>query len=174
MSISTRTGDNGSTSLIYGKKVSKSHPQVEAYGAIDELTSHLGLARASSKKKWIKSEILTTQKELIPLMGELAVPQKDLARFQKSKFPKLEDGMLERLDQTIERLEAKKIAFSGWALPGDSFPAAALDLARTACRRAERLVINLDSKKTPIRSLIKRYLNRLSDYLWLLARFEEK
>jgi cob(I)alamin adenosyltransferase len=106
-------------------------------------------------------------------MGELAVAPEDLARYRASeKYPKLEEDALARLDELVARIEAGAIAFDGWATPGASMKSATLDVARTVCRRAERRVVELAAGSDET-SLIIRYLNRLSDVLWLMARYTE-
>lgn len=172
MSIATRTGDDGSTALMYGRRLSKTHPRVEAYGTVDELNSALGLARASAGDSWVAEQLLAVQKDLVALMGVLAVATEDRGRYAKSSHPKMESSMLERLDQGVVRIEAQKITFSGWATPGHSLHSASLDVARTVCRRAERRVASLFEIE-PQEPEILPYLNRLSDFLWLLARLDE-
>jgi cob(I)alamin adenosyltransferase len=169
MSISTRTGDDGTTGLMYGRRVDKSDPRIEALGAIDELNAALGLARAQAAAPMVGEELLRVQKNLVTLMGELAVVPEDEVRYQHDKYPKLHEASLDHLDQLVARLEAQKISFDGWATPGANVAAAALDVARTVCRRAERRVVDLDTEA----DLPMRYLNRLSDVLWLLARYSE-
>lgn len=172
MSIATRTGDAGRTALLYGRRVPKHHPRVEAGGAVDELNAALGLARAHAALRFVQAALLATQRELVALMGELAVAPEDAERYRADTFPKFEPAMLERLDQLVADLEKEKISFDGWATPGANVPAAALDVARTVCRRAERAVARL-AETEPVAPLIGPYLNRLSDVLWLLARFTE-
>jgi cob(I)alamin adenosyltransferase len=170
MSIVTRNGDKGMTSLLYGKLVSKADPHVRAYGTVDEVNAALGLCRASAQDDWAKGMILSTQSELIGLMGELACDAGDVEKYLASKLPRLTDEHLERVEKGIEKIEAMKLEFKGWATPGASIHAASLDVARTVCRRAEREVVCLQNS---VRPLIVKYLNRLSDFLWLLARYEE-
>lgn len=173
MSISTRSGDQGETSLMYGKRVPKDHLRVETYGTIDELNSALGLARATASDVWIKEQLLTAQKELVAIMGELAVAEEDLPRYQAAEYPKLTADMLKRLDLSVKKMEDESIRFEGWATPGETLHAAALDVARTVCRRGERRVYRLQRETKGIRELTLQYLNRLSDVLWLMARREE-
>ncbi len=172
MSIATRTGDQGQTSLLYGRRVDKFDPRVEACGAVDELNAALGLARAHAEVPLVKTELPGIQKELIALMGELAVAAEDRDRYAKDKFPKLTPEMLARLDDLVARIEAEKISFEGWATPGASVASAALDVARTTCRRAERVVARLTASGD-LELLPLQYLNRLSDLLWLMARYTE-
>lgn len=174
MSIATRTGDLGSTGLMYGRRVSKTDPRVETYGTVDELTSQIGMARATTPSPWVKEELLKIQKALVPLMGELAVGIEDIERYRKDdRFPKPQPEGLAHLDELVKKLEDQKIRFDGWATPGDSLGAATLDVARTICRRAERLVVSTQEASKIEHSLAIKYLNRLSDVLWLLARYTE-
>ena len=172
MSIATRTGDEGQTSLMYGRRVEKFDLRVETYGTVDELNAALGLARAQAELPLIKTELLLIQKELVALMGELAVAPEDAARYAQDRFPKLTDDMLRHLDDLVAQVEREKIDVAGWATPGASLAAAALDVARTICRRAERRVARL-AAANEIDLLVIRYLNRLSDLLWLFARYTE-
>ncbi len=172
MSIATRTGDQGKTSLMYGRRVDKYDLRVETYGTVDELNAALGVARAQAKLPLVTTELLLIQKELVTLMGELAVAPEDAERYAKDKYPKLTEDMLQRLDDLVAKIEGEKISFDGWATPGASVGSAALDVARTTCRRAERLVAKLTSTNE-IDLLVIRYLNRLSDLLWLMARYTE-
>ncbi len=169
-SIATRTGDDGSTALLFGRRVRKDDPRVEAYGTVDELSSALGLARATARDPWVASTLLAIQKDLVAVMGHLAVAEEDRERYLKSKLPKVEPTMLDRLDQAVARLESQGLTFDGWATPGATLHAAALDLARSICRRAERRISGLDSNDG---DYTLRIMNRLSDTLWLMARLEE-
>jgi cob(I)alamin adenosyltransferase len=172
MSIATRTGDSGKTSLMYGRRVDKFDLRVETYGTVDELNAALGLARAHAELPLVKSELLLIQKELVVLMGELAVATEDAARYAADKYPKLTEPMLTHLDELVARIEGGKVSLDGWATPGASLASAALDVARTTCRRAERLVAQLAAGQE-VDLLVIRYLNRLSDLLWLFARYTE-
>jgi cob(I)alamin adenosyltransferase len=107
------------------------------------------------------------------LMGELAVDDADRERYLSSKLARLEPRHLERLDQAVADIEARRIKFEGWATPGATLHAAALDLARTVCRRTERGIVALGETGAALNPVVLRYLNRLSDLLWLLARLDE-
>jgi cob(I)alamin adenosyltransferase len=172
MSIATRTGDIGKTSLMYGRRVEKFDLRVETYGTVDELNAALGMARAQAELPLVKTELLLIQKQLVALMGELAVAPVDAERYAKDKYPKLEPEMLQHLDDLVAKIESEKITFDGWATPGANVASAALDVARTTCRRAERLVVKLTAAEENGLLVIK-YLNRLSDLLWLMARYTE-
>lgn len=170
MSIVTRTGDEGETSLMYGRRLPKDNPRSEAYGAVDELTAALGLARANSTDKFVTDQIFTVQKELINVMGELSTLPEDRQRYAKDGFQIVDSKMVDRVGSVIVELEKDKSLYpKDWVIPGKSPVSAALDLARTICRRAERLVAAL---KDPNAEIL-RYLNRLSDFCWILARFTE-
>ena len=160
------------TSLMYGRRVDKFDLRVEAYGTVDELNAALGLARAHADLAFIQTTLLLIQEQLIALMGELAVAHEDRKRYANDKYPKLTPEMLHDLDELVARLEREKITFDGWATPGASVASAALDVARTICRRAERLVARLAAAHQ-VDLLEIKYLNRLSDLLWLLARYTE-
>ena len=171
MSIATKTGDKGETSLMYGRRVSKTDHRVDAYGCVDELNSALGLARAAVSDKFVRAEILAAQKELIAVMGELATAPKDLERYRKDGFEITTGAMVDRVTAVINKIEeSEKMKFKDWIIPGGSLPSAALDLARTTCRRAERRVAALANDDKNFNIEILRYLNRLSDLCWLLAR----
>ena len=173
MSIATRTGDDGTTALMYKRRVPKTHPRVEANGALDELNAALGVARSLADDDWLRGELLTTQKQLVDVMGELATLPEDLERYARDGFTLVTASMTARLDELVKHLEAQKITFKGWATPGATPLAAALDLARTACRRAERRVCAVGETGESINSEILIFLNRLSDVLWLMARWVE-
>jgi cob(I)alamin adenosyltransferase len=172
MSIATKTGDSGETSLMYGRRVQKADARVEAYGSVDELNSALGVVRVSTSDAFTLEQVYSVQKELIIVMGELATAGDDLERFQKDGYQLTNSAMVDRLTEAIHHLENEKLShFKGWAIPGSTAASAALDVARTTCRRAERRVASLHSNHNPE---ILRYLNRLSDLCWLLGRYAEK
>jgi cob(I)alamin adenosyltransferase len=171
MSIATKTGDKGETSLMYGRRVPKGDHRVDAYGCVDELNSALGLARAIAKDEWVREQVLTVQKELITVMGELATAPEDLERYRKHGFEVASAVIVDRVTVVIDELEKdKSLHPKDWVIPGSSLESASLDLARTTCRRAERRVATLKN----VNPEILRYLNRLSDLCWLLARKAEK
>jgi cob(I)alamin adenosyltransferase len=171
MSIVTKTGDEGETSLMYGRRVSKTDPRVEAYGCVDELNAALGLVRVVSENEFVAKEILAAQKDLITLMGELATAREDIDRYVKDGFKLTTGLMVDRLTSVIVELEKDKSLYpKDWVIPGGNTVSAALDFARTTCRRAERSVVALKD----LNGEILRYLNRLSDLCWILARYIEK
>ena len=173
MSIATKKGDSGSTALMYNRRVSKTNPRVEACGAIDELNAALGLARAASPDPFSTQSLLLIQKDLVVLMGELATLPEDLPRFQQDGFHTVDGEMIARLDRLVAELESRKISFAGWATPGNTPSAGFLDFARTVCRRAERNIVQLHERNLLPNAEIIVFLNRLSDVLWLLARWNE-
>ena len=173
MSIATKTGDEGETSLMYGRRVPKTDPRVDAYGCVDELNAALGLARVVAKKPFLTEQIYAAQQELVIVMGELATAADDRDRYVKDGFQLTSAAMTDRLTGVVEDLEKNKLGkFKGWAVPGKTMEAATLDLARTTCRRAERRVAALMTESS-FNPEILRYLNRLSDLCWLLARYAE-
>ena len=173
-SIATRTGDDGTTSLLYGQRVAKDHPQIEAVGAFDELNAAIGFAKATSMDAAQKSALELIQKDRVALMGELACAEGDAARYAGSKFQKIGEPELARVDAAVAALEARNIKFDGWATPGANLPAAALDLARTAARRAERRLVGLPAQGRSVRPMLRQFVNRVSDLLWLMARAAEQ
>jgi cob(I)alamin adenosyltransferase len=173
MSIATKTGDKGKTNLMYGRCVPKSHPRVETYGTVDELNAALGLARATAEHDFVRENLLLIQKDLVILMGELATAVEDLPRYVKDGHTLVISGMTAKLDKFIQEIEAEQFSFEGWATPGSSMHTAALDLARTVCRRAERRVCALQEADQLHNTEIIIYLNRLADLLWLFARWVE-
>jgi cob(I)alamin adenosyltransferase len=173
MSIATKTGDKGTTGLMYNRRVSKTHPRVEAYGCVDELNAALGLARATAPAPFVTDNLRAIQQDLVVLMGELATAVEDLPRYAKDGFSLVTSPMTAKLDRLVQEIEAQQISFHGWATPGDSPASAALDLARTTCRRAERRVVALQEADLLQNSEIVTYLNRLADLLWLFARWVE-
>ena len=171
MSIVTKTGDKGETSLMYGRRVPKTDPRVEAYGAVDELTAALGMARSICEDKFVSNQIFAVQKDLIIVMGELATTPEDRQRYLKDGFQETSTAMVDRITGVIVDLEKDKALYpKDWVIPGDTAISAALDLARTICRRAERSVLALPD----VNGEIVRYLNRLSDLCWVVARRAEK
>jgi cob(I)alamin adenosyltransferase len=173
MSIATKTGDGGTTGLMYGHRVSKNHPRVEACGTIDELNAALGLARAMATEKFVGENIFWIQKSLVDVMGEVGVLAEDLPRYEKGGYTLIRPELTAKLDALVKEIEAQKVSFKHWATPGQSPSSAALDVARTVCRRAERRVYDLQAAGELANPEILIFLNRLSDLLWLFARWVE-
>ncbi|NJO15616.1 MAG: cob(I)yrinic acid a,c-diamide adenosyltransferase [Thioploca sp.] len=167
-SIATQQGDDGQTQLVGGSRISKSHPRVEAYGTVDELNTVMGLARSLCSVVEINEIIKNIQRELFIMGSSLATPPE--SAWQP---PQITTTMVEALTQQVHHLEqTEKISFA-WALPGENSMVAAVDMARTVCRRAERQVVRLRETGAVIDPHILPYLNRLSDLLWLLGRLLE-
>jgi len=172
-SIATRTGDDGTTSLLYGQRVPKDHPQVEAVGAFDELNVAIGVAKTLLEEPAVLELLRTVQQNLVALMGEVACAESDSARYAASGFPKVTAADVARLDDAVARLENLGLKFDGWATPGANPIAAGLDQARTAARRAERRLVSLRGAGRSARPELSQFVNRLSDLLWLMARQAE-
>lgn len=174
MSIATKTGDDGTTALLFGRRVSKTDPRIAANGACDELNAALGLVRVACADVRITGSVLSIQRELVNLMGELAVVPEDRDRYRGQGFPSVTAEMVANLTSQIDDLEQNhRISYRGWATPGATPASAALDMARTICRRAERAVCECRERGFPVSDDIIRYLNRLSDLCWLWARWVE-
>ncbi|MDZ4402591.1 cob(I)yrinic acid a,c-diamide adenosyltransferase [Prosthecobacter sp.] len=178
MSIATRKGDQGQTDLLFGCRLAKSHPRVHALGAVDELNAALGPLRIAAARTETKEIVPQVQRWLIGLMGELATPPGAETRYAETHPDRISTPNVLWLDDRVAKLEAGgALKFQGWALPGEAgvMSGAYADLARVACRRAERSVIDLQGTPDGVpNEEIIRFLNRLSDVLWLLARWEEQ
>ena len=165
MKIYTKTGDDGTTGLFGGGRVKKASTRVEAYGTVDELNATLGLARATTLDPFADGVLAHAQVDLFTLGAELAcVPGKE----EKLSMTLLDGDDAARLEHAIDDAEKELPPLKTFVLPGGSPQAAALHLARTVCRRAERAVLSIDD--TPARNDVVIYLNRLSDLLFTLAR----
>lgn len=166
MKIYTKTGDDGTTGLFGGTRVSKSDARVEAYGDVDELNSCLGIIVAMSTDKTIQSQVMNIQDDLFYVGAELgSAPSKR----SKGAVPVLDASRVEKIEQAINEFESELEPLKTFVLPGGSPLAAHIHLARTVCRRAERRVVAL-RKVEPVRDALVQYLNRISDYLFVLAR----
>jgi cob(I)alamin adenosyltransferase len=160
---------------MYNRRVPKNHPRVAAYGCVDELNAALGLARSICTDKFVLGEIFAAQKDLIIVMGELATDAQDRWRYLKDGFQLTNPEMVERITAVIVDLEKDKSLYpKGWAIPGQNALSAGLDFARAICRRAEQEVVALAVAQDDFNPEILRYLNRLSDLCWILARYVEK
>lgn len=168
-SISTRRGDGGTGQILYGPRVSKASPRLEASGAVDELGAHLGLCRAEAASDELAPRIEALQRELFVVGAELGTQPDQRHRLRE----RLTTAHLAGLDAQVAELEALPGLLDGWALPGASRLGALLDVARTVCRRAERRVVTLVETGDEDQPDLVPYLNRLSDLLWLYARWYE-
>ena len=166
MSIVTKTGDNGTTKLMYGERVSKADLRVEAYGTLDELNSFLGLARAFSEDEVINGILEQMQRESFIVNAELATPKEQVHKLKTRVTPE----MTANLEAHVQEIEAMPGILGDWALPGATQAGAAIDVARAVARRAERCMVRLVEAGEVENPEIQRYINRLSDLLWLLGR----
>ena len=164
MSIYTKTGDAGETGLYTGERVRKSSLRVAVYGTVDELDSVLGLARAFVAKAEVRERVLALQKKLPALMADLASRAQDAM---------IAEADVTAIEQAMDELEGRLPPLTSFLVPGDTQGGAALDHARTVTRRAERLFCRL-AEEEEVHDTDRRYLNRLSDYCFLLMRLEEQ
>ncbi|MGI9527285.1 MAG: cob(I)yrinic acid a,c-diamide adenosyltransferase [Weeksellaceae bacterium] len=171
MKIYTKTGDKGTTSLYGGVKVSKANIRIDAYGTVDELNSFIGLIQSYHDHDDIQEELLAIQNELFVLGAELSTPKEKLYLANgKSRIGKMISvDEIEKLEQHIDKWEKELEPMTHFILPGGGTASATAHIARTVCRRAERIVVAL-SENEDIRLELQQYLNRLSDYLFILAR----
>lgn len=174
MKIVTKRGDNGETDLLFGKRMSKTCVRAEVLGAVDELNSALGLGRAAGLGAEAEGIVDRVQAKLVGLMGQLATLPEDMDRYEKQGFDKVTPEDIAWLDERAEDFESRDIRFEGWARPGaeGSTAKAGLDFARSISRRAERRVWELHESGEPVPEEVRKYFNRLSDLLWLMARAE--
>jgi cob(I)alamin adenosyltransferase len=162
--IYTKTGDQGETSLFGGKRLSKSNLRIEAYGTVDELNSFIGLVRDSITNAELREELRYTQNLLFTMGSQLATePGKDL------NIPSIADNEVERLEEAIDRMEQELPPLKNFILPGGHTTVSFCHVARTVCRRAERLIVALNQEEE-VPDVLMQYLNRLSDYFFVLAR----
>ncbi len=166
--IYTRTGDGGETGLFGGGRVAKDHPRVAAYGDVDELNSVIGLVRATAPTDLADALLETIQRDLFAIGGHLATPDPDKVRRALEKA-ELQPDRIAEFERAIDAADEELAPLKAFVLPGGSPKAAALHLARTTCRRAERNVVTLASREE-VPELFLVYLNRLSDLLFTLAR----
>lgn len=160
--VYTRTGDDGTTSLIGGNRVAKDHPRVEAYGTLDELNAMLGILAVSIDDNELCARIEEIERNIILISTALAN--------ENCNTPAIGNRTIEELEQEIDRIDATLAPIHDFLLPGKSFASAQANLCRTVCRRAERRIVTLaDSCKIEPRILV--YINRISDYLFTLSRF---
>lgn len=161
MKIYTRTGDTGETALFGGKRVSKDDARIEAYGTVDELNSFIGVVRAAWPESPVDGELERIQNDLFDVGAQLAAPGND-------RFTGADPRRIDELEAAIDHAEKELTPLTNFILPGGSMAAAQLHVARTVCRRAERIVVSL-GPEAPRGTIV--YLNRLSDFLFVAARF---
>ena len=175
MSITTKRGDDGHTDLMFGKRVPKNFPRVEAYGTVDELNSLLGVVRHSGVSEVAQEITGEVQKRLIPIMGELATLEEDMPKYAEKGYARVTEEDVQWVEGKAAYWEKEcDLRFRGWAIPGKegSLGSAQMDLARSVCRRAERRIADLREDNALGNRQISLFLNRLSDLLWILARHE--
>ena len=169
----TKYGDEGETRLLYGGRVSKTDRHCEAYGTTDETAATLGLARALSKDEWVRGLLLGLQRELFMVGAELATTPERYETFKKH-FSPVSEEMTAKLEGLIDDLQSKVTLPRAFLMPGGSPASAAMDMARTTVRRAEREVVRLRDEGGLANPEILKYLNRVSDFLFILARYEDR
>jgi cob(I)alamin adenosyltransferase len=167
--VTTGTGDSGYTGLLGEQRVPKYDPRPDTFGTVDEATSALGLARASTQDQKVKDIIYQIQQELYLLMGELATPPEN---YEKMGL-RMTREHVQRLEQVEEALKSEVEIPNKFIIPGDTLDGAALDVARTIIRRAERMAVKLLHDGVIQNGEVVRYLNRLSDLIFVLARYVE-
>lgn len=171
MKIYTKTGDKGSTSLIGGTKVPKSHLRIEAYGTVDELNSHIGLCRDLLTDNAIRKLLQEIQDRLFTIGSSLACdPEKE----PRMRLPDLKESDITLLEKAIDSMNESLPEMKNFILPGGHPAVSHLHIARCVCRRAERCVVRLEMEYPESDSLTLKYLNRLSDYFFVLARYAGK
>ena len=168
MSIATKRGDTGKTDLIGGTRVSKAELRIEAYGTVDELNSMMGLARSICEDREVHDLTKAIQRELFVVSGAIANPLSS-----RKDPPDVTREMVDLLTEHVSRIEGMEGILADWSLPGEHSAAAAFDVARTICRRAERHVVRLIETGEELSEHVVAYLNRLSDLLWLFGRLVE-
>jgi len=174
MSIITGRGDGGETDLLFGRRAAKTSARVEALGAVDELNSALGLARSAGMAAEVEQVVDRVQEWLVGLMGQLACLPEDESAYCEKGYARVGEEEVAWLEERARALEARGVKFSGWARPGveHSVSRAGLDLARAVARRAERRVWELHEGGEAVPEVVRRFFNRVSDLLWILARLE--
>jgi len=171
--IYTRHGDTGETGLLYGGRVSKTDPRCEAFGTTDEAISVLGLARSLSNDPKVKEIIKRVQRELFTVGAELATDPSKYDTMQRN-FDVISASMVEQLERLIDELESEVALPRSFIIPGASPASSALDVARAVMRRAERHTVFLKEANLLVNHEVLRYLNRLADMLFMLARYEDR
>jgi cob(I)alamin adenosyltransferase len=165
MKIYTRTGDKGKTTLVGGKQVPKTHVRIEAYGTVDELIANVGMLRDMSDNDAIKDYLLEVQDRLMTCAAILAADCEDCL----VRIPEIKESDITSLENAIDNMESLLPPLSSFVLPGGQIISSQCHIARTVCRRAERQIIRLSTELFVPETVIK-YMNRLSDYFFMLAR----
>jgi len=166
--VYTKTGDKGTTALLGGTRVPKNHIRIECYGTIDELNSNIGYLRSILNHTWINEDLYSIQDKLFTLGSLIATdPDKDL----KMALPSLEDSDVHIIEKKIDLMDEELPMLKSFVLAGGHPAAAYAHVIRCVCRRAERLCISLNEVSTPLPPLYIQYLNRLSDYFFVLSRY---
>lgn len=171
--IYTKSGDAGETGLLFGGRVAKNDPRCEAYGEADFATSAMGLARALSQDERVKEILLQAQREMFTLSGELATDADNYERY-KANFHAISAANVDALEALIDELSAQVQLPPKFIIPGASAASGALDLARGAVRAAERRIVGLQQQGNLPNPELLRYVNRLADLLFMLARYEDR
>lgn len=166
--IYTKTGDKGSTSLIGGTRVPKSHLRIEAYGTIDELNAHIGLCRDLLADGQSRSTLLEIQDRLFTIGSSLAC---DPIKEPKMRLPDLKEADSVLLEKEMDRMDQSLAPMKSFILPGGHPTLSQLHITRCVCRRAERCCVRLELESLEVAPIIIQYLNRLSDYLFVLGRY---
>ncbi|MGK0413252.1 MAG: cob(I)alamin adenosyltransferase [Polaribacter sp.] len=172
MKIYTKTGDNGTTALFGGTRVKKYNSRIESYGTVDELNAYIGLIKDQEISKEVKDSLLKIQNELFTLGAMLATPpEKETLKNGKERLniPKIDEASILFLENEIDEMDAVLPQMTHFILPGGHQAVSFCHVARCVCRRAERLSVELNDEE-PLNENILKYLNRLSDYLFVLAR----
>jgi cob(I)alamin adenosyltransferase len=167
--VYTRSGDGGETSLFGGERVRKDDTRVEAYGAVDEVNALLGLALSEIEEPDLRELLDRVQRSLFDLGGELATPEVEARQASGKSIPRVSDSDVQALEESIDKLDPELSPLRAFVLPGGARGAAILHHARAVCRRAERRTVRL-AAEAPVAPVLLRYLNRLSDLLFVLAR----
>lgn len=172
MSIITQRGDDGMTDLMFGRRIAKTSFRFAALGSLDELNAAIGLARAADADGRHLETLDRVQNLLFGLMGQLACLPEDYEKYLEKGYALIRDEDLEWLTETARQVEGKGVRFTHWAVPGaeGSMARAHLDFARTVARRAERHVLALHEKDGGVPDVVRLFLNRISDLMWILAR----
>ncbi|MGZ8566326.1 MAG: cob(I)yrinic acid a,c-diamide adenosyltransferase [Actinomycetota bacterium] len=169
--IYTKTGDDGTTGLLYGGRIPKSDLATEAYGTTDEAVAVLGLARALSEDDTMRADLLTLQRELFVVGADLATNPRERAKLEP-EVSLVTERMVQGLERRIDDLVTARPLHEVFVVPGANPASASIDIARSVVRRAERAVVAMEHARREVNPEVRRYLNRLSDLLFVLARWQ--